>query len=232
MATTKKTAKKKAKKKTKRARSRSAGAAKAGSRQKKATRKRSAQSERSRRTGKKVARSKRRSPKKRPSDNSLNRIHCTLAPAGDTAMLLPTSAIAEITDYVPPTPIDEAPVWLLGQVEWEDWQVPVISYGAMLKEGQPETATAGSRIMVVKSLSNTARVPFIGILLSQIPKLANVSESELELTGEDDLHLAAHARVSVEGRNAVIPDLDNLAQLVGHAAYGEVERGSQEVGQA
>ena len=232
MATTKKTAKKKAKKKTKRARSRSAGATKARSQRKKTARKPSAKSDRSPRAGKKVARSKRRSPKKRTSDDSLNRIHCTLAPAGDTAMLLPTSAIAEITDYVPPTPFDEAPQWLLGQVEWEDWQVPVISYSAMLNEVQPETATAGSRIMVVKSLSGTARVPFIGILLSQIPRLANVSESELELTEADDLHLVAHARISVEGRNAVIPDLDHLAQLVGHAAYGEVERGSQEVGQA
>jgi chemosensory pili system protein ChpC len=151
-------------------------------------------------------------------------IHCTLAPTGGWAMVLPTSAIVEITDYAPPAPLENTPEWLLGQVEWEDWQVPVISYGALIEGDSPESATAHSRIMVVKSLSSTARLPFIGVMVSDIPKLANIAETEMEITGDEGKSLGVHCKVKFSGQNAVIPDLDRLSQLVSHAAYGTIDK--------
>jgi len=147
-------------------------------------------------------------------------IHCTLALTGKWSMVLPTSAIAEITDYAPPAPLENTPSWLLGQLEWQDWQVPVISYGALIDGDPPESATAHSRIMVVKSLSSTARVPFIGVMVREIPRLASISESEMEVAGDDGKSLGVHCKVRFSGQDAVIPDLDRLSQLVGHAAYG------------
>lgn len=147
-------------------------------------------------------------------------------------MLLPTSAIAEITDYSPPAPLDNTPDWLLGQVEWEDWQVPVISFGALVSDGQPEAASARSRIMVVKSLSNTTRVPYIGVLVSEIPRLANIAENDLKPDEDREPAQGAHAHVAVGNHRAAIPDLDRLAQLVGHAAYGSVEKGESAAAEA
>lgn len=152
-------------------------------------------------------------------------IHCTLAPSGSTSIVLPTSTIAEITDYEPPAPLENAPEWLLGQVEWEDWQVPVISYGALVDGEEPESATGRSRIMVLKSLSNTARVPYIGVLVRQIPRLTKLNESDLEVTEQQETSPSVHCTVNISGQPAVVPDLDRLAQLVGHAAYGTVEKG-------
>ena len=152
-------------------------------------------------------------------------MHCTLAPSGSKSIVLPTSTIAEITDYEPPAPLDNTPDWLLGQVEWEDWQVPVISYGALVDGEEPESATGRSRIMVLKSLSNTARVPYIGVLVRQIPRLAKLAESDLEVAEQENPSPTVHSMVKVSGQDAVVPDLDRLAQLVGHAAYGTVEKG-------
>ena len=151
-------------------------------------------------------------------------IHCTLARTGKWSMVLPTSAIAEITDYAPPAPLENTPDWLLGQVEWEDWQVPVISYGALIDGDAPESATAQSRIMVVKSLSSAARVPFIGVMVRDIPRLASLSESDMEVTGNAGHSLGVHCKVKVSGQDGVIPDLDRLGQLIGHAAYGRAEK--------
>lgn len=165
----------------------------------------------------------RRGTGNRKSDDSESNetIHCTLAPTGKWSMLLPTSAIAEITDYAPPAPLDDTPEWLLGQIEWEDWQVPVISYGALIDGDAPESATGQSRIMVVKSLSSASRLPFIGVMVSEIPKLATVSQSEFEVSDEDAESLGVHCKVRLGKLNAVIPDLDRLSQLVAHAAYGK-----------
>lgn len=167
------------------------------------------------------ARKKSQMKKPNPSGQS---IHCTFAPTGSTSIVLPTSTIAEITDYAPPAPLDGTPDWLLGQVEWEDWQVPVISYGALIDGEDPESATGRSRIMVVKSLSNTARVPYIGVLLRQIPKLAKLDETDLEVIDQENESPSVHCMVKIAGHTAVVPDLDRLAQLVGHAAYGTVEK--------
>lgn len=150
-------------------------------------------------------------------------VHCTLALTGRWSMVLPTSVIAEITDYAPPVPLENTPEWLLGQVEWEDWQVPVISFAALIDGDTPESATAHSRIMVVKSLSSTGRVPFIGIMVREIPKLVSISESEMEVTGDEGKSLGVHCKVKLAGQDAVIPDLERLSQLVGHAAYGRSE---------
>ena len=211
------------KRKATRARSHTAGKSDGDSPKKNAAKRKPAKATSGQRSADRLSRAKRRASRKRPAGEPLPDIHCTLAPAGDTTVLLPTSTIAEITEYTPPEPFEGAPKWLLGQVEWEDWQVPVISYSALLDDVAPEAATAGSRIMVVKSLSSSARVPYIGVLVSQIPKLANVSETELEVNDEDDLPQGAHASVSIDGREAVVPDLDRLAQLVGHAAYGTAD---------
>lgn len=151
-------------------------------------------------------------------------VHCTVASTGEWSMVLPTSTIAEITDYVQPAPLENAPEWLLGQVEWEDWQVPVISYGALIDGAKPDTATPTSRIMVVKSLSSTSRVPFIGVLVSRIPKLTKVSQSDMEVTGDDGAAQGVHCKLKLGEQAAVIPDLERLSQLVGHAAYGTVDK--------
>lgn len=149
-------------------------------------------------------------------------IHCTLALTGQWSMVLPTSAIAEITDYAPPAPLENSPEWLLGQIEWEDWQVPVISYGALIDGESPETATARSRIMVIKSLSSTARVPYIGVLVKDIPKLAKVSESDLKVSDAEDNSVGVHCKIKLSGQDGVIPDLERLSLLISHAAYGTV----------
>lgn len=157
-----------------------------------------------------------------PSENAT--VHCTVASTGNWSMVLPTSTIAEITDYAPPAPFENAPQWLLGQVEWEDWQVPVISYGALIDDEEPDTATAQSRIMVVKSLSGTARVPYIGVLVSRIPKLTNVSQADMKVTGNEGADQGVHCKLTLSSQPAVIPDLERLSQLVGHAAYGTVDK--------
>lgn len=221
-----KASKKNAKKKTA---ARKAGEkAQSGKARKKAPPRKVAKNVKKAATRKKTSRkAPRRQPARRKSANrkeesakSRQTVHCTLAATGKWSMLLPTSAIAEITDYAPPSPLDKTPDWLLGQIEWEDWQVPVISYGALIDGESPESATAQSRIMVVRSLSNTARLPFIGVVVSEIPKLASLSPSEIELTGDEDKAPGVHCKVKLGGLKGVIPDLDQLSQLVAHAAYG------------
>ena len=53
-------------------------------------------------------------------------LHCMIIPTEQETLLLPTSVMAEVIDFQPPRPTESAPPWLLGQIDWEDRQVPVV----------------------------------------------------------------------------------------------------------
>ena len=148
------------------------------------------------------------------------RVHCTLAPLGNESLLLPTTAIAEVIEYLNPAPVQAAPEWFLGQIEWENRQIPVFSFAALISGTAPDGITAKARIMIVKSLSDSARVPYLGILINDIPRLVSVEVEDLMHIGDDRKSLGVFCHLEVQEQPAVIPDLDRLTHLVTHAAFG------------
>lgn len=147
-------------------------------------------------------------------------LHCTLAPMQKNALLIPTNVIAEVVDYSDPTPMDSTPQWFLGHIDWENRQIPVFSYSALISGTEPAGATSKTRIMIVKSLSDSARLPYLGIVISDIPRLVNVKAEQLEHAGDEGKSLGVYCHVTVEEQAAVIPDLDRLSHLITHAAFG------------
>lgn len=147
-------------------------------------------------------------------------IHCMVAPAETEALLLPTSVMAEVSDYQSPSALDDAPPWLLGQIEWENRQVPVFSFSALINGSDVGEISPSSKILIIKSLADATRVPYLGILLSDLPRMLNVNESDLTQTGDDKKSLGVFSRITLEEQSAIVPDLDRLTHLVTHAAYG------------
>lgn len=148
------------------------------------------------------------------------KVHCTLAPMQSEYLLLPTNVIAEVVEYLEPKPVTAAPQWFLGQIEWENRQIPVFSYAALISGSQPQAITGKAHIMIVKSLSDSARMPYLGILISDIPKLVSVQLDQLAHTSDERKSLGVFCHVTVNEQPAIIPDLERLTHLVTHAAYG------------
>lgn len=147
-------------------------------------------------------------------------LHCMLIPSDPETLLLPTSVMAEVLDFQQPVPMESAPPWLLGQVEWENRQVPVFSFSALINASEICTVARRSKIMILKSLSDSARVPFLGILLDDLPKPVSVKEGDLQETGDDKKSLGVFSRITLGDTEAIVPDLDRLTHLVTHATFG------------
>lgn len=147
-------------------------------------------------------------------------IRCMLIPTEMETLLLPTTSIAQVIDFSPPEPMENAPSWLLGQVEWEDRQVPVFSFSALINGSDAEGVADRKKIIIVKSLSDSARVPFLGLLLAELPKPIVVSENTLVATGDEKKSLGVFSRITIENQEAIIPDMDRLTHLVTHATFG------------
>jgi len=146
-------------------------------------------------------------------------IRSVLLPVTEADLLLPNASIAEIVGYSAPEPIEQAPEWLLGNILWHGWQVPVAAF-AMLTEQQHSEPVEGAKICVTKSLIDNERMPYIGLLAQGFPRLVTVTEAALTEVPESSTHIAIAGKVIIGDREAWLPDLDRIGQLVAHAAFG------------
>jgi chemosensory pili system protein ChpC len=146
-------------------------------------------------------------------------IRSVLLPITGAELLLPNATIAEIVAYSRPIPIEQAPDWLLGNILWRGWQVPVASFNALTEQAQSEPVE-GAKICVTKCLSTHERMPYIGILAQGFPRLVTVTEAGLTEVPRSSPHIAVAGKVILGDREAWVPELDRIGQLVAHAAFG------------
>ncbi|MDT8319026.1 MAG: chemotaxis protein CheW [Xanthomonadales bacterium] len=147
-------------------------------------------------------------------------VHCMFAPTDGETLLLPTSAMAEVIDFEQLAPAQNAPPWLLGQLSWENRQVPVFSFTALINGTPVGEISERSKILILKSLADASRVPYLGVLLSGLPRITNLRPEDFVETGDEKKALGVFCRILCEGQESIIPDIDRLTHLVTHATYG------------
>jgi len=148
-----------------------------------------------------------------------NEIRTILAPLTDSYVMLPNSAVGEILTFTSPEPFKRGPPWLLGEMAWRGWQVPVINYERLLDPGSVTTLTAKTRILIIKTLGESTQVNYIGLVIQGLPRLKKVSESTLVEEKIDELPDTVFSKVAIDGLQAVIPELGDLTRTVELAAY-------------
>jgi len=147
-------------------------------------------------------------------------IRTILAPLRAGHVLLPNSAVAEILAFSRPEPFKTAPPWLLGELAWRGWQVPVICYEQLVDESNGNAVTPKARILIIKTLGESTQVNYIGLLMQGLPRLKKVSADSLVEKQTDELPETLFSKVSVDDLEAFIPELGELTRVVEQAAYG------------
>jgi len=147
-------------------------------------------------------------------------MHCMAIPAQGETLLLPTTVMEEVVDYQQPAAIEPSPPWLLGHIQWENRQVPVFSFTALINGAEVGAVTPRSKIMILKSLTDSGRVPYLGLVLGDLPHPITVKPEDVVETGDDKKSLGVFKRIALDDQEAIIPDLDRLTHLVTHAAFG------------
>lgn len=143
----------------------------------------------------------------------LEAVHCLLIPLLEETMLLPNAAVAEVISYAEPETIPDAPDWLLGWLNWRDRKVPLISFEIASGRTVPNDLE-GNRIAVLNTLNSNPRVPYIAVVIQNLPKLLLIQPDSL--TERDD----AEPRQSVVGQfladaePVLVPDIDDLEMRV------------------
>ncbi|SDZ04012.1 chemosensory pili system protein ChpC [Lysobacter sp. yr284] len=150
--------------------------------------------------------------------SAANDIRGVMIQVAGARLLLPNATIAEVLSYAPPAPIANAPRWLLGQIRWRGWSLPMIAFGELSGLAR-EPGGLGSKVVVLKALSAASRLPYFAMLTQGFPRLVTVSPSGLYLQSRDDeaLPLGVQARVRLNDDPALLPDLEAVEAMIGEA---------------
>ena len=147
-------------------------------------------------------------------------IRCIVAPLTFGRVLVPNIVVAELMDFTMPEPLRRAPNWILGELVWNGWQVPVISFEHLISDSAANTVTAKARILIIKTLGESIQVNYIGLIIQGLPKLKKITADNLLEKPSDELPDGVFSEVSIDDLEAMMPELGSLTRLVEDAAYG------------
>ena len=141
-------------------------------------------------------------------------IRCLLLPTSAGAFLLPNATVSEIISYTPPVPIDQTPSWLLGQINWRGWRLPLLSLSLLTELGEG-ASVATAKVAILKAPGRHPRMPFIGVRIQGFPRLTNVTVDELEALDSEHIHgRAVSGWVRVRADEGIVPDLDEIEAMI------------------
>ncbi len=128
-------------------------------------------------------------------------------------LLLPNASVAEVITFSEPEPVENAPFWMLGQIRWRGWRLPLLSFsrfaGWSNEEGQ-----IGAKVVVLKALGGNPKLPYFAVLSQGFPRLVTVAHAALSETGQKDLPVGIHSMVMLNDDAAAVPDLAGLEALI------------------
>jgi chemosensory pili system protein ChpC len=145
-------------------------------------------------------------------NTSNEKVRSLWVPIRDANLLLPNVAVAEISSYRVPSPLNAMPEWCLGTVRWQGHDIPVISIEAVCGLSQ-QSNPVFSRLMIVNSVRPDSPVPHYAIVTAGLPGLiqfARDTADEAAPCANDGLKCV----VRIGNEEAIIPDLDYLQELL------------------
>lgn len=136
-----------------------------------------------------------------------------LLPVHEKQLLLPGVSVAEIVNYSYPDRPDNAPVWLLGYIQWRKITVPLLSFEEINNQTVPNYSGV-PRIAVLNNTGLDDKVPFLAIVLQGIPRLMRVLPQDLNEVTDVELGSAEMVAMNIvaTGETVLLPDIAALEQ--------------------
>jgi chemosensory pili system protein ChpC len=143
---------------------------------------------------------------KRIESKKIQEVASLLIPLQGQSIILPNVTVAEIIPPIPVSAVEAAPLWYLGNFQWRELTVPLLSLEALNGEACP-VIHGRTRFAVLNSIGLNSDLPFIAILTQGLPRLARVSEDEISVHTDSVNRRYDLMHVSWAGEYTTIPDI-------------------------
>lgn len=142
-------------------------------------------------------------------------LYSLLVPLANNRLIVPRACVAEVVRFSKPELEPGAHDWMIGLVNWNGRQLPVISFEGAMGEDVP-AATGRTRIVVFASSTGQLKSGFFGVVTQGFPQLVRVNRDVLKLDATDGWPDGAPilCRVKMINEFPLIPDLEKLESML------------------
>ncbi len=149
------------------------------------------------------------------NSTTVNDIRGVLIQIAGSQLLLPNAATVEVLSYVDPEPLENAPEWLLGQIRWRGWRLPLVSF-ARIAGTHAEGAAVGTKVIVIKALGGDPKLPYFALVAQGFPRLVTISRDNMIVDSEhgEEIPDGIRMRVMFNEDVALVPDLDAAERMI------------------
>jgi len=142
-------------------------------------------------------------------------LYSLLVPLSEDRLIVPRACVAEVVRFSKPDKEEGAHDWMIGTVNWNGRELPVLSFEGALGKAVPP-ATGRTRIVVFYASTGRLKTGFFGLLTQGFPQLVRVNRDVLKFDSKDGWPDGAPVlcRVKMINEYPLIPDLEKLEGLL------------------
>ena len=142
-------------------------------------------------------------------------LYSLLVPLTEDRLIVPRACVAEVVRFSKPEHEQGAHKWMLGTVNWNGRQLPVVSFEGLLGKEVP-VATGRTRIVVFYAGAGQLKTGFFGVLTQGFPQLVRVNRDVLQLDSTEGWPKDAPVlcRVKMINEFPLIPDLERMEAML------------------
>ena len=142
-------------------------------------------------------------------------LYSLLVPLADDRLIVPRACVAEVVRFSKPTQPAGNKDWMLGNVEWNGRELPVVAFEGTIDKDVPAT-TGRTRVVVFNAIAKKLRAGFFGMLTQGFPQLVRVNRQVLRLDATDGWAADAPVlcRVKMINEYPLVPHLERLEEMI------------------
>ena len=142
---------------------------------------------------------------------AVEKIDCVAVNIGQSQLLVPMPAVAEIVLNQTPSTSDKLPNWVAGWIEWRHLNIPLIDFTAVQLNSSAADFGASTRILVLNSFSEGHSHRYYAIMTNGFPHAVSVEAStDMTSQGVKDLGNCIKIDLAVQGQDMLLPDFQAI----------------------
>jgi chemosensory pili system protein ChpC len=141
----------------------------------------------------------------------IEKIDCLIVNIGQSELVVPMPAVAEIIHNQPASSGDKLPQWVAGWVEWRHLNIPLIDFTAMQQDRPASDFGSSTRILVLHSFCEGHSHKYYAILSKGFPHTLQF-EADADLSGTESTALQPCIKIelALEGKKFSLPDFEAI----------------------
>jgi chemosensory pili system protein ChpC len=142
-------------------------------------------------------------------------LYSLLVPLSEDRLIIPRACVAEVVRYSHPDQIPGSKNWMLGNINWNGRELPVVSFEGAIGKEVP-AVTGRTRIVVFYASTGQIKAGFFGVLTQGFPQLVRVNRDVLKLDSTEGWPDGAPVlcRVKMINEYPLVPHLEHLETML------------------